>query len=96
AQFTLVITNTGNVSAGFDVVTAVPNASATGSPGRIVLPPGSAARLPVTVRVTGPGTYTLTGTADSLTSSAADSAQATLVVAQTAYRVMIPILFKTP
>ncbi|MBK8932347.1 MAG: VCBS repeat-containing protein [Chloroflexi bacterium] len=96
AQFTLVITNTGNVSAGFDVVTAVPNAVATGSPGRIVLPPGSAARLPVTVRVTGPGTYTLTGTADSLTSSAADSAQATLVVAQTAYRVMIPILFKTP
>ncbi|MBP6471172.1 MAG: VCBS repeat-containing protein [Chloroflexi bacterium] len=96
AQFTLVVTNTGNVSAGFDVATAVPNASATGSSGRIVLPPGSAARLPVTVRVTGPGTYTLTGTADSPTSAATDSAQATLVVAQSSYRVMIPIIKRAP
>ncbi|MCB8984198.1 MAG: hypothetical protein H6659_10250 [Ardenticatenaceae bacterium] len=94
AQFTLLITNTGNVSTWFDLETAVPNAGATGSPGQIVLPPGSAARLPVTVRATGPGTYALTGTAVSQTSSAADSAQATLVVAQTGYRILIPMIFK--
>jgi len=94
AQFTLVVTNTGNVSTWFDVATSVPNAASHVSTARLVLPPGSAARLPVTVQATGPGTYTLTGTAVSQTSSAADSAQATLVVAQTGYRIMIPMIFK--
>jgi len=46
------------------------------------------------VQATGPGTYTLTGTAVSQSSAAADSAQATLVVAQTGYRVLLPIVFK--
>ncbi len=96
AQFTLLITNTGNVSTWFDVATAVPNAATLMPAQQIVLPPGSAARVPVTVQATGPGTYTLTGMAVSQTSAAADSAQANLVVAQTGYRVMIPILFKTP
>jgi len=94
AQFTLLITNTGNVSTWFDVATAVPNAATLMPAQQIVLPPGSAARVPVTVQATGPGTYTLTGTAVSQSSAAADSAQATLVVAQTGYRVLLPIVFK--
>ncbi|MBK8987727.1 MAG: VCBS repeat-containing protein [Chloroflexi bacterium] len=96
AQFTLVVSNTGNVSAVFDVELNVPGAEAETAVTQIILPPGSAARLPVTVNAPAAGSYTLTGTADSLLGSATGSVSAVLVVAQTqtSYRLLLPMIFK--
>ena len=80
AQFTLLITNTGNVSTVYDVETAVPGATSILPDNQLLIPAHSAMQVVVTVNAPDAGVYTLSGTADSTSSSATDSAPATLTI----------------
>lgn len=80
AHFTLLITNTGNTSTIYDLATAVPGADSGLTTNQLHIPAHSTMFALVTVTAPDAGTYTLTGEADSNSSSAADSAEATLII----------------
>lgn|GEM_PF-4164114 len=79
AQFTLAITNTGNLITLFTVDAQVAGAASVPAVDQVLLPPGSMAVVPVTVQAPGSGVYTLSGTAASPGGVSA-SADATLTM----------------
>jgi len=78
AQLTLLITNTGNVSAVYDLTTAVPGAASALADDQLLIPAHNTVQVVVTVEAPAAGVYALTGTADSTSSAANDSAQASV------------------
>jgi len=61
--FSLVITNTGNVLTTYDVGALVAGGSTQVRSAQVTIPASGTAVVPITVHVTQPGTYTVTGTA---------------------------------
>lgn len=80
ATFTLVVTNTGNVSTLYELSSSVLGGSSSVGLEQIQIPAHGVAAILVTAVVPGPGNYMLTGTADSVSSNAADSATAAIIV----------------
>ena len=80
AQFTLVLTNTGNVLTTYRLSTAVPGGSSQLALPRIPVPPQQTAVLLVNVDVPAGGTYTLEATAVSESGNVTINATATLIV----------------
>lgn len=81
ATYMLLITNTGNIETAYTFDVAAPNLQVTAQQlDSFTLPPHMTVANLVTVRASQPGTFPFTGTADSTSSAAADTAGATLVV----------------
>jgi uncharacterized membrane protein/PKD repeat protein len=78
ADLTLLIRNMGNVSTRYSLGISGGGLTSRSAQNELLLPPGSEARLPVTVSALLGGTYTLNATADSLSSNATASAAATV------------------
>ncbi|GAB4273651.1 MAG: hypothetical protein Kow0080_21340 [Candidatus Promineifilaceae bacterium] len=93
--FSLVITNTGNVLTTYDVGASVVGGSAQVGSAQVIIPAGGTAVVPITVNVTQPGTYAVTGTAvvpDGSTHTAAATFTATTT--QSGLLVYLPIVVK--
>jgi hypothetical protein len=80
ATYTLVITNTGNGLTSYDLAFTVPGGSAQAGLAQVSLPAPGTAVLPVTVQVTGEGTYPIEGTVTSTGATASQTAELTVVI----------------
>ncbi|MCA9936984.1 MAG: hypothetical protein KC415_23780, partial [Anaerolineales bacterium] len=76
----LVLSNTGNLLAEYDLSVSVDGGHAQVVPGRINVPANGAALLPVTVQVLEPGEYEVVAVATAVAGSASDTAAAALTV----------------
>jgi uncharacterized membrane protein len=94
-HYLVLITNTGNL----DTIYTLSTSSQPAAPSlkleadELYIPPHMTAALLLTARAARPGTYSLTVQADSTTSTATGSDQATLTVEGAQYDIYLPLLF---